>query len=410
VLTAWNIADCLITNVTDGHQFWEPRLVSEELQRRGKAVRLLGHQSIEPRNFPAAECIPLFPLAFTEPMPEELPCGRLTASWQAAGQNSGGYNAYLEFFRAQNQSVEQAMTGFSARLFRDSLVLFPNVTERQLFGLSRWAERLKDEDRPSIAIVLAATNTWPPAAVALCREVMCDWPETFKRRLRVCARSEMSARKCEEILGFLPHVLPSALTPTGEEIAVAANRIDNRSDAMTVAYVGGARLERGALLIPEIVTRCRPLGVRFSIQLTDASTISFGTDSLKALSGLPGVELHVGPLPREAYNDWVARSVLLLPYDRDSYRWRSSGVYFEAKCFGSPVIVPAGTWMAEDVNACGNGLIFDELSPEAISRCIAAAQGDLPNLRARAAAAAATFRAQHGVDRFVDAVESLFCD
>jgi glycosyltransferase involved in cell wall biosynthesis len=408
VLTVWNIADCLITHVTDGHQFWEPRLLSEELRRRGKTVRLLGHHSIEPRNFPAAECVPLFPLNFTEPMPEELPWGRLTASWQAAGQNSGGYHPYLGFFRAQNRSLEEAMTGFSPRLSRDSLVLFPNVTERQLFGICRWAERLNDEDRPSIAIVLAAANKWPTAVVALYREVVGKWPEGIKRDLRLCARSEMSARRYEEILGFVPHVLPSALTPSAGEIAAAADRIHEHLEPMTVAYVGGARLERGALLVPEIVRQCRPLGVRFSIQVTDASTIAFGVDSLKALSHLAEVEFHLGPLPRETYNDWVARSVLLLPYDRDSYRWRSSGVYFEAKCFGSPVIVPAGTWMAEDVSACGNGLIFDELSPAAISRCIAAAQRDLPNLRARAAAAAAAFRAQHGADRFVDAVEKLF--
>ena len=50
---------------------------------------------------------------------------------------------------------------------------------------------------------------------------------------------------------------------------------------------------------------------------------------------------------------------MLLPYRPDDYGIKSSGVYVEAKFMGSPVIVPEGSWMADDVRALGNGLVFE---------------------------------------------------
>jgi hypothetical protein len=392
VFTAWNIADCLLTDATDGHQFWEPKLLSEELRRRGKGIRLLGHKSIEARNFPAAESVPVFPLFFTEP-----PCPDPT--W-----------GYIENFVIQNRSVAEALVGLRPPPGRDVLVLFPNASERQMLGIFRWLDHTAPRRRPGVAIILSAIRDWSASnpAIGVYRKLWADCPPPIRDALRLCARTEMTAQKFHEVLGTMPHVLPSVLAPTAEEIAAARGRTGDPAAPMTVSFVGGARHERGATLLPDVVRQSFPLGVRFLIQITDAFDISFEVSSLKALKGLPGVDVHEGMLARETYNEWIARSVILLPYAREPYRWRSSGVYFEAKCFGSPVIVPGGTWMAEDVKRCGNGLVFEDHSAASIARCIAAAQANLANLRAAALACAPAFRAQHGVDRFVDKVESLF--
>jgi len=99
---------------------------------------------------------------------------------------------------------------------------------------------------------------------------------------------------------------------------------------------------------------------------------------------------------------------VLMPYTPGSYRWRSSGVYNEAKFLGAPVIVGADSWMAEEVKSLGNGLVFEEFTPAAIAACIAQAQREIGRLRERAAICARKFSAENGPDRFVDAVESLF--
>jgi hypothetical protein len=53
-------------------------------------------------------------------------------------------------------------------------------------------------------------------------------------------------------------------------------------------------------------------------------------------------------LSTEDYRALVFSSdIILLPYDRDNYYARSSGILVESLVAGIPVIVPAGTWMAE---------------------------------------------------------------
>jgi hypothetical protein len=392
VFDVWHIADSLLTDATDGHQFWEPKLLSEELRRRGKRAKLLGHISIDAKNFPAAESVPLFPLYFTEP---HCP----NPSW-----------GYLENFVIQNRSFLEALLGVRPQPAAGELVLFPNATERQMLGIFRWLDHFDPRQRPCVALILGAMRDWTASnpAIRVYQKLWDECPPVIKGSLRLCARTEMTARKFQDVLGTMPHVLPSALAPTAGEIAGARGRAGNAAGPLTVAFVGGARHERGAMLIPGIVRQCLPLGVRFCIQITDALELSFGVSSLKALKGLNGVEIREGLLARETYLDWIARSVVLLPYARDDYRWRSSGVYSEAKACGSPVIVPEGTWMAEDVKRCGNGVVFDEYSPVAIAKSIALVQADLANLRTRAEACAPDVRGAQGADRFIDKVESLF--
>jgi hypothetical protein len=177
---------------------------------------------------------------------------------------------------------------------------------------------------------------------------------------------------------------------------------------MVVSFVAGARRERGALHIPDVVKLCAPLEIRFFIQVKDEGDIEVDLRPLTALRGLPNVELHEGVLGRDTYHDAIAGSVVLIPYVPNNYRWRSSGVYVDAKFLGAPVIVAADSWMADEVKSLGNGLVFEEYTPATIAACIARGQREIGSLRERAAACAREFSAANGPDRCVDAVESLF--
>ena len=202
--------------------------------------------------------------------------------------------------------------------------------------------------------------------------------------------------------------MPSALGPTEKEIRCSRERVGPQAGPLAVSFLAGARRERGTAFIPDVVEQCAPLGVRFLIQGSTRANRTAGTELLSVLRNRSNVHFHEGDLPREEYNDWIAQSVVLLPYSPTRYQSRSSGVYLEAKSFGSPVIVPAGTSMAEEVSRLGNGLVFEEHNAQAIVRCIARAQTDLMALRERAAACAAEHQRAHGADRCVDAIEALF--
>src|SRR6185295_6741407 len=106
------------------------------------------------------------------------------------------------------------------------------------------------------------------------------------------------------------------------------------------------------------------LGVQFFIQVRSEG-VQFDPNILRALSGLPHVRLHDGPMARNEYYDAIANSVVLLAYHPESYRWRDSGVFHEAKLLDAPVLVAAGTWMEQDVKALGNGLVIPSFTPDA---------------------------------------------
>lgn len=388
---AWNIADSLLTNWTTGHQFWEPTIIAAELRRRGKLVRLLGHQTIQAKDFPDAATVPFFPYSYAERISEDPVWGT------------------VERFIVHNRSIHRTLAKADRALFENSVTLFPNLSERQLLGVFRWLERYPVETRPKTVLVLSALRDWSEAdqSVGFLKKIWEGCPPDLKREIPLCVRTEISARKFQDVLGIRAHVLPSPLGPTEDEIERAASWRGSPDASVTVAFLAGARQERGAVLLPEVVNLCNVPGVKFFIQVNESHSLGLGANALKALRYSSNAILHEGTLARADYLGRIAQSVIFLPYDRDAYRWRSSGVYLEAKALGAPVIVPSGTWMADDVKICGNGVVFEDYSAQAIARCIAAACADIANLRARAAAAAVEFRKQHGAARFIDMVENL---
>jgi len=390
---AWNIINNLIGGHTFGHVLWEPKLLAEELGHRGTETRILGHSTIDANDFPGVRVLPAFQLHHREPVSTDPEWG------------------YLENFVVHNMAFEKSLARLDSGLFDNALMMFLDMSERQMLGTVRWLRRFDDTTRPHVAMLLQGQRDWSSrnTALEMYGKIWAGCSNTFKSRVKLCVRSDMLAANYEPIFRMRPHVLPSILGPTEREVRATQERNGAQTGPLLVSFLGGARSERGVGLMPEVVRHCAPLGIRFLIQLTDPHGADSGLlDAVKALRDRPDVRFHDGKLSRDQYNDWIAQSVVLLPYDAALYKTRSSGVYDEAKSLGAPVIVPADTWMAEEVSRIGNGLVFENHTPASIAACIARAKDDLEGLRIRAAAYAASYSREHGADRCVDAVEALF--
>lgn len=143
--------------------------------------------------------------------------------------------------------------------------------------------------------------------------------------------------------------------PVGEDYSVPASPQEDHVP-LCIAYVGDARSEKGYHYLPHIVQDLwadyvEAGRVRFAIQsnynvpqgepaavVARAQLQSFPCDK---------VNLILDPLSTEAYRELVLGSdVILVLYDRDNYYARSSGIFAEALVAGKPVVIPAGTWMA----------------------------------------------------------------
>jgi len=177
---------------------------------------------------------------------------------------------------------------------------------------------------------------------------------------------------------------------------------------MVVSFVGGARNHRGGEFIADVVKQCAESGIHFFIQARHGQDSNIDEQKLTALSGLPHVRVHEGPLERQDDYREIANSVVLLAYQPEAYRFRDSGVDHRAKCLDAPVLVSADTWMADEVASAGNGLIINELSVEGIVDCIMRAQSELSALKTAAARIGEAEREQHGMARCIDAVSRAF--
>jgi glycosyltransferase involved in cell wall biosynthesis len=105
----------------------------------------------------------------------------------------------------------------------------------------------------------------------------------------------------------------------------------------------------------------------------------------------------------------LARSTLIfLAYEAQPYRALTSGVFTEAASLGKPVVVPAGTWMAEKiVEGFGVGPVFNDHTVEAVAAVILGALNASDELGASARAIAPRLQEETGCRVFIERMIAL---
>jgi hypothetical protein len=95
--------------------------------------------------------------------------------------------------------------------------------------------------------------------------------------------------------------------------------------------------------------------------------------------------------------------ILLLPYVKDRYVMRTSGIFAEAVTHGIVTVVPRGTWMAEQLGAgWGAGVIFDTVSVDSVVEALTAAIDDYSDLKMTAAACREAWRTRQSTGALLD--------
>lgn len=180
--------------------------------------------------------------------------------------------------------------------------------------------------------------------------VFTDTKELSSQYSRIFSRVETLPVPCEE--------LP------------AASRQENSKDPITIGYLGDARPEKGFQYLNEMLAKLDDAELETPVRLLSQAYVpkrSADVNMLKSIELLRlrtphKVELAEGSLSSNEYRDLIERmDVILVPYDRENYAARSSGVFMEALCARRPPIVTAGTWMAR---------ILDEYTFEYHQNCI----------------------------------------
>lgn len=124
---------------------------------------------------------------------------------------------------------------------------------------------------------------------------------------------------------------------------------------LQMVYLGDARAEKGYHYFPDLVEDMRrdylaSGRVEFQIQsnynIPNGESEAVVARCLLQNASAAGIKLFLEPLPSEQYRAVLRQAdLLILPYDRDNYYARSSGVLIEALTAGIPVVAPSGSWL-----------------------------------------------------------------
>ena len=111
-------------------------------------------------------------------------------------------------------------------------------------------------------------------------------------------------------------------------------------------------------------------------------------------------------LTPQEYLAWLSQAdLLLMPYDREVYRSRGSGVFSDARAIGIPVVATQGCAFAQPAFDEGWGVAMEEYNGPGLGSAILTALARLEDLDARASLAA--HQAHDGLGRILQAtVES----
>ena len=141
-----------------------------------------------------------------------------------------------------------------------------------------------------------------------------------------------------------------------------------------ISYLGSARKEKGFVETVEFIRFCErnKLDYEFILQCSGAYEPEVKEYISIIKNGhFAGVKLIEQSLPQPEYEKTLQESsVLLLLYDPSHYSWSISGILLEAFSMSKPVIVRSGTWLADQVQKYGGGIVISELNPESIKTAI----------------------------------------
>lgn len=179
---------------------------------------------------------------------------------------------------------------------------------------------------------------------------------------------------------------------------------------ITFSCLGPARIEKGIdvlqAAIRKVFDRAPQLDVRFVIQWNVPIIVGAGGAVLAPdpqLAADRRVTILGRDLDSAAYSQLIIETdCMVLPYRRESYFARISGVAVEAMTAGIPILYTRDTWVEDVVSQMGAGLAVEDGNADDLASKIIALAGDISAFKQRAAAQTKIARRYYSPDHFLE--------
>jgi glycosyltransferase involved in cell wall biosynthesis len=360
-----------------GHWFEYLSTFARELPALGDPVTILADRSAEPFLIEQLHVRPVLPPSI----------------WHRMSDGAGAVRRYarvpIHAWKTYSAGKSFLQTG---KTF--DVIFVPTVLVHHLLG---WVGLIKGPLKPTNTRVLLFFPNTPVQLDSATNEPSWQRAPTARlfHRLIRSLRSEVAAGRV--VLGAETHPMREALTrltgvpftylphPVSLPPAVPSSMPSVAKGAcVTMASYGGARDEKGCdMLVAAVEDYCRRFQdspVQFALQSVGGNPVLW-----QRLAGNPKVRLVTNYFKNGEYSRALAQTdVLLLPYRRSSYGLRVSRVVIEAMVLGLPVIVTAGTTLAEQAGEFGAAVLCEDGKPDSLVEGIDNARHHLARLKTTA--------------------------
>jgi glycosyltransferase involved in cell wall biosynthesis len=266
------------------------------------------------------------------------------------------------------------------------LLWMPTARAREIAGLAAWLKALRRRPRVALGFHSVIRPLDPGTVSGLLHRMAGRAIDEAVGQTRVLAyaTNKPLAQRLSPALGLMVHVapLPHFYEKLGSEEPLPALPA---GDGALVGCLGMQREDKRFGDLPALLGRihARRPDLRFLVQVGTAGL----EPSFAALEANPRIRLIRGYLDDRAFCALIAAcDLLLLPYKPERYVARISGPFVFGAVYGTPSVVPAGTWMAGRIAAgMAAGLIY-EGDDDALAEALSRGADDRTGLKAQAGA------------------------
>jgi hypothetical protein len=296
----------------------------------------------------------------------------------------------------------------------DDIIFLPTIRTSELFALWKAVQRTPDFQLLQFHVVLrrdAAEMDLPedgaPGISFLFREMQAG--PAGKAFRFYCDTAQLCVDYTSLIAGALEFgLLPIPFPNPGPDPASLEKW--STGPAIKLVYLGGARVEKGFHLIPSAVRFLQKsyqgkilwrLQAPMSAGLEEPEVMEARREMASVRDG--SMELVERNLTSAEFQSLLlSADIVLLPYLREFYRARSSGILVQVLAAGKPVVIPSDTWLSSQTVGLG---AVEFAGPSDFPGAVLHAVHQLAKLAREAQSRVAAHSAFHNADTLLDILD-----
>lgn len=279
-------------------------------------------------------------------------------------ENTTNENSTVTNFYSYNKYFYQKLIYTDILKSRNSVFLFPNVIQNQLYSILEWSNQIQETSHA--VVILRWNNAYMPYNVSrsFTKQILKTYHHCLSnykirhKNITIASDTLRLAHFYSQISGDLVKYIPNP--QTGTKILQNLGKtgeIDRHSEPV-LGFYGSFSMLRGSHIIPDIINGILKENnqVSFRCQISNHSkqenekiitTQSQNPQKVILLSGILDTSLY--------YSCLATTTLIIMPYSQEFYMWGSSGIACEALSLGIPSVMTRNTTMEDEYKGADAG-------------------------------------------------------